>query len=392
MRSVTRLRALAAALLIATAGLTGPAAADVLDPPVGGPLLGNRGLVLDLPPGVPAPPRVRAKAYVVADAGTGEVLAAKNPHRRLPPASTIKTLTALTVHPALDPAAVYTATSDDANVEGSRAGIVAKGTYTVSQLFQALFLRSGNDAANALANANGGVPETVAQMNAKAAELGALDTYAVNPSGLDEPGQLTSAYDLALLGRAAVGVPELVAYATTISAKFPGKPVRPGRTRKTFELWTQQKFVLNYDGALGVKNGFTTNARNTLVAAAERDGRTLVVTLLNTGGQAWQEAAALSDWGFRHGKQATPVGTLVEPGFDTAEPVPPASGDTAEGAAAALPAGAAAAAASSRGGVSATSLGVFTLLCLAGSVVALRVRVLVRRARRAAPHPHVPTV
>src|SRR5215210_2999170 len=197
-------RALGAAVAAAVAigiGALPAAASDVAAPPagapaasagpVGGPLLGTTGLALNAAPGTKGPPRLSAGAYLVADLGTGAVLAGLNPHGRLRPASTLKVLTALTLLPELQPDWVYTAGFDDANVEGSKVGVVPDATYTVHNLFEGLFLMSGNDAANALANAGGGVRQTVASMNATARELGALDTTAVNPSGLDADGQLT---------------------------------------------------------------------------------------------------------------------------------------------------------------------------------------------------------
>ena len=194
------------------------------------------------------------------------MLAAKDPHGRLRPASTLKILTALTLLPELDPATVYTAQWEDANVEGSRAGLVPDATYTVDNLFQALFLVSGNDAASALANAAGGVPQTVAAMNATAKSLGALDTTVRNPSGLDAPGQYTSAYDLAVIARTAMarrGLPRLRRPRSRRSS--PGKMPRAGKVRKTFEIYTQDRLLLNYRGAIGVKTGWTTKARGTFV-------------------------------------------------------------------------------------------------------------------------------
>jgi D-alanyl-D-alanine carboxypeptidase (penicillin-binding protein 5/6) len=386
-----RLAALVAAAMLPGL-LAGPSAAADPAPaavtpsaPVGGELLTGKTLVFDRASGVKRPPKVSAKSFVVADATSGAVLAAKAPHLRLPPASTLKTLTALTVIPRLDPDAVHVATREEADAEGSRAGMVPKGEYTVHQMLQALFLASGNDAAVGLARANGGVPATVAQMNALAAELGALDTHAVNTSGLDEDGQLSSAYDLALLGRAALNVPQIVDYATTISAVFPGKPVRPGRKRKTFELWTQQKFVTNYDGALGIKNGYTTKARNTLIAASERDGRRVLVTLMGGGSGTWKDAAALSDWAFANAATAGSVGTLVEPGALAAE-APAAEGGTDAAAAAGDGEGLnpiAAALPGVDGSGSSSSWLVRILLALAAAVAALRARVILRRRRRA---------
>ena len=109
----------------------------------------------------PLPDGLTAAGWLVADAGTGEVLAARDPHGRYYPASTLKTLTLLTLAPLLDPTRVVVGTAEDANIEGSRVGLVEGGQYPVSLLFQALILQSGNDAANALARAAGGVDVTV---------------------------------------------------------------------------------------------------------------------------------------------------------------------------------------------------------------------------------------
>lgn len=300
-------------LVVVLVASPSPVAASTGEASLGGPLLERPGQVVHRTAGVPPLPEVTAATWLVADASSGDVLAAKGAHVRRAPASTLKTLTALAVHPRLRRDEVYLAVHADAAVEGSRVGIVPDARYTVHQLFEGLFLNSGNDAAHALANAAGGVPRTVAEMNRIAAALGALDTRAVNPSGLDADGQLSSAYDLALLGQALLQEPELVGYASTVHADFPGKPAAPGTPRETFEIGTQQDFVRNYDGAIGLKNGYTTNARNTLIAAATRGDRTILVTLMGGPGGTWKEAAALADWGFRAAGTAPPVGRLVTP-------------------------------------------------------------------------------
>ena len=312
------------------AGEEGPVPPGAVQGQVGGGRLAEPGVVTALSADVPAPPAVAAESYVVADAATGEVLAAKNAHRRLRPASTLKTLTSLAVLPHLDFRRTYVATHEDAAIEGSKAGIVEGGTYSVDDLLNAVYLRSGNDATTALANAAGGVPQTVERMNTKARALGALDTTAVNPTGLDEDGQFSSAYDLALLGRAALRNATLRAYMGRTNAAFPGRMPPPGKPRDSFQLWTMQKYVLNYDGALGVKNGYTSKARFTLIAAAERGGRTVLVTLMKTSNAAWQEAAALSDWAFAAAGKARPVGALVEPLPDPAPTGPGAAQEDRE--------------------------------------------------------------
>src|SRR5690348_12385935 len=145
---------------------------------VGGPRLAATGVVTDLPPGVPAPPGLRDVAWLLADLQTGEVVAAKAPHARLLPASTLKTLTALTLIPQVPTDEVIRATPADAAADGTRVGMVPGQTYTGRQLFQALLMSSGNDAAYALAEAAGGRERVLGEMNANAAHLGAHDTVA----------------------------------------------------------------------------------------------------------------------------------------------------------------------------------------------------------------------
>jgi serine-type D-Ala-D-Ala carboxypeptidase (penicillin-binding protein 5/6) len=359
---------LTAALLAATAG---PVAAGSTTGPVGGPALASTGIVVDAP-GSQALPAVHAAAYLLADLTTGEVLAAKDPHGRLRPASTLKVLTALTLLPKLDPGTVYTAQWADANAEGSRAGIVPDATYTVGQLFQALFLVSGNDAASALAHAAGGGPQTVAAMQATARALGALDTTVRNPSGLDAPGQYTSAYDLAVIARAAMARADFRAYVTTVKAQFPGKMPKAGHVRKTFQIYTQDRLLLNYPGAIGIKTGFTTKARGTFVGAASRGGHTLIATVLHSG-TGWEDSAALLTWGFHNRTLARPVGTL--------DAVAPATTGTSVAGGPVRTTHAQVAAAGAGGGLPwwvTVPLGALLVLVL------LRARVLLVRRRRAA--------
>jgi D-alanyl-D-alanine carboxypeptidase (penicillin-binding protein 5/6) len=254
---------------------------------------------------------------LVADVKSGKVLAAYDPHGRRRPASTLKTLLALTVAPRLDVNGTYTAEPDDELVEGTRVGMLSSQTYSIRDLWYGLFLRSGNDVANGLAKAGGdGTVETgVRMMQAEARRLQALDTTVVNPSGLDADGQYASAYDLALWGRAALKRGDLRHYAGTLRHQFPGNHTKTGtpETRKPFWLYTQNKLIGKYDGAIGVKNGYTTYARNTLIAAAEREGRTVLVTLMGVPGGVANEAAKLLDWGFSTPADGPAVGTLVDP-------------------------------------------------------------------------------
>ncbi len=282
---------------------------------IGGSSLATRGVVAAA--GARPLPATTAAGWLVADLDSGEVLAAKDPHGRFAPASTLKTLTALTLIPRLDPHVQVQPTWDDVNVEGSRVGLVNTVRYPISQLFTAMLVVSGNDAANALATANGGLATTVAQMNAEAARIQAMDTHAATPNGLDAPGQLSSPYDLALVARAGMQLPAFRDYVKIKHAKIRGP-------KGTIAISTHDKLLYNYDGAIGIKNGYTNAARASFVGAATRGGHTLVVTLMKTNPRYWPEAAALLDWGFdATARRAEPVGQLVDPVPDPAASPPP---------------------------------------------------------------------
>ena len=277
---------------------------------VGGGDLDTRGLVVadDVPP---LPGGLAASGWLVADTTSGAVLAARDPHGRYYPASTLKTLTLLTLAPRLDPAQVVVGTPEDEQVEGSRVGLVTGGSYPVGFLLQALVLQSGNDAANALARAAGGTEAVVDAMTATAESIGAYDTVVGGPSGLDVAGQSSSPYDLALIFRDLVADPVTAAVLTTPAAQVPEVPGRaPG-----FQIQNQNPLI-GYPGTLGGKTGFTDAARHAFVTAAERDGRRLVVSVLDTENQplrAADQAALLLDWGFAVPADTEGVGRLVTP-------------------------------------------------------------------------------
>jgi serine-type D-Ala-D-Ala carboxypeptidase (penicillin-binding protein 5/6) len=314
------------ALVLGATGVLGPAAfasepaARPAQTVGGDALAGTR--VTTSPDETPLPAGVGAASWLVADATTGTVLAAKNAHGRFMPASTLKTLTALTVMPKLDKTTLYVGRAQDTRVDGTKVGIVAGLPYSVDQLFYGLFLASGNDAASALANAAGGWAPTVAGMNAEALELQADDTHAVNPSGLDAKGQLTSAYDLALFARAGLQRADFRHYTSTRTYQFPGKHVRGGPPgRGTFQIQNQNRLLMHgFRGMVGVKTGYTSLAGRTYVGAAERGGHLVIVTLMKVTGPTEPAAAALLNWGFANvGRQG--VGELVLP-LSEASPSP----------------------------------------------------------------------
>ncbi|MBG6066076.1 D-alanyl-D-alanine carboxypeptidase family protein [Micromonospora ureilytica] len=288
---------------------------------VGGAALDTAGLVV--PAGATAPPRVTATSWLVADLDSGQVLGGCGPHEYGTPASVQKLLLAATMLPRLDPKQMVTVTDADMNIEpgSSAVGLVAGGRYTIETIWLGLLLNSGNEAANALARLGSGTDSAagVRAMNERAHQLGALQTHAVTPSGLDGKGQFTSAYDLALIARACFAEPTFRRYALTEQTSIPAQPAQ--RT-KGFEIQNENQLIYRYPGALGGKTGFTDLARHTYVGAAERGGRRLVVTVLGAESapvRGWEQGAALLDWGFTLPRDAA-VGRLVEPGELTATP------------------------------------------------------------------------
>lgn len=288
-------------------GETAPQPLPVPPDAVGGPRMAECGLVL--PKGALNPPEGNVASWVLQDLETGDVLAAKDPHARQRPASLIKTLLALVVTAELPPGKVVVATKEDAEQECTCIGIVAGGQYTVDQLLHGLLMHSGNDAAHALATALGGVGTTLTKMNALAARVGATDTRAATPSGLDGPGMSTSAYDMSLIFHYAMKQPEFAQVIKTKNFEIPatgGKPAIP--------IYNDNKLLASYPGFLGGKTGFTDDARHTYLGAAEQKGRRVAVVLLRAEQRpirVSELAAKLLDYGFAlSADKAEPVGTI----------------------------------------------------------------------------------
>jgi D-alanyl-D-alanine carboxypeptidase (penicillin-binding protein 5/6) len=388
-----RRTACAAALAVALSGVVlapaqgAPAALG--GDAIGGPAMASTGVVVALGAASEPLPAIGAKSWVLADLTTGEVLAAKNPHRLGRPASTLKTLTAVTLLPVLDKDAEHTVTYKEASAEGGRVGIVPDASYSVWDLWHGLLLPSGNDAAAALAGAHGGMRRTVADMQTTAQRLQAADTVVRNSSGLDADGQVTSAYDLALIAKAAMADEDFRTLTRSISYDFPGRPPKAGKERKTYKIYTQNRLLLRgYKGTVGGKTGYTTKAGRTFWAAADRGGHTLVVTLLQIRQPTETAAESLLSWGFRNRTTVTPVGSLVDPLPEGAVPDPQGS--------AAAPVGSANAAGPTSGGASSTSdaglpvwVWLLGLLIVAGGAVAL---LLGRRRTPDGAHAGAPAV
>ena len=278
-----------------------PIPADV----VGGNQLGLKGKQVNLGPDATPLPDIWARSWVLADATTGEILASKGAHKLRAPASTLKTLTALTLLPKLPLDGTYVGRQSDVVPGTAMAGVKPGVTYTNEQLFYGMMLPSGNDAARALAHSNGGMKKTISQMNEVAASIGALDTVAKTPNGLDKKGQHSSAFDLALIAMRGLQNPEFAKIVRTEKASF------PSQGGGTHPIYTNNHLLLGgYKGCIGVKTGFTSNAGRTFIGAATRKGHTLVVALMGIKSGSAQAAADALTWGFKNYGKVTPVGTL----------------------------------------------------------------------------------
>ncbi len=277
--------------------------------PVGGDALASCSTVT-APDTPQLPGDVSAEAWLVADLDSGAVIAARDPHGRHRPASIIKVLVAMASLNALPLNKSVVGTADDAAAEGTKVGVDDGGTYTVNQLVHGLLMHSGNDAAHALAIQLGGMQQALEKINVLAANLGGRDTRVATPSGLDGPGMSTSAYDIGLFYRYAWQNPTFANIVATRTFDFPGHGDHPG-----YELENDNQLLYKYPGALGGKTGYTDDAGQTFVGAANRNGRRLVAVLLHGTRQPiapWEQAAHLLDYGFAT-PQGTQVGTLIEP-------------------------------------------------------------------------------
>ncbi len=256
-----------------------------------------------------------ALGAVVTEGTSGHILYEKNGDMQLPQASTTKIMTALLVLERCDLQKTVTVSPEAAAVEGSQLGLQAGEKISVEDLLYILMLKSGNDAAHALAEAAGGTVENfVAMMNEKAEELGLNNTRFQNPHGLPAEEHYTTAKELAALTAVALENPQFRKIVSTKKAKL---------TYKNAVLANSNKLLGTCDGVFGVKTGFTKKAGRCLVTAAEREGVTLICVTLNDGND-WADHAALYDACFPRVRRVE----LVPPrGFSVSVPVlgaPPA--------------------------------------------------------------------
>ena len=260
---------------------------------------------------------VAARSAVLMNAMTGEILFAKEPNLRLPPASTTKVLTALVALDRLDPNARLPVSAQAASVAPSRIGLRAGEMVTMQDLMYGLLLKSGNDAAETLAEAAGGsVYQFAGLMNAKAWQIGARNSHFTNPHGLPDDDHYSTVYDLALVFRWAMHYPlfsDIVRTRTAALRIESGSG--PYGDWRMVPVHSTNRLLASYEGTRGGKTGFTFKARHCFVGEVDRGGIPLIVAIFNSPsrGTLWQDARNLLDYGFSRYGLAPPPPVRVEP-------------------------------------------------------------------------------
>lgn len=242
---------------------------------------------------VPQPPSVSAETWLVYDETFDQMLASHDIDVRRPMASTTKMMTAMVALAEVDVNDQVVVSQNAAAAGESEIGLYAGESVSVDDLLHALLLQSANDAAIAIAEHVGGsVDSFVEMMNDRARGLGLDNTHFANPHGLDADGHYSSAADLLNMARAGLNDPTFARIVVTTSYDLPPSPDGVARTaRLTNEL------VRTYEGAFGIKTGFTDGAGLTLVAAAERDGRRIFTVVMGSDDH-FADSARLLNFGF----------------------------------------------------------------------------------------------
>lgn len=238
-------------------------------------------------------PSVSASSAVVMVAQTGEVVFEKNAYERRGMASTTKIMTALLTVECASPQRVVVTTPEMVNVEGTSMGLKVGDKVSFHDLVYGMLLASGNDAANTAAiSIDGSILKFAERMNKKASEIGMKNTNFVTPSGLDDENHYSTAYDMALLGCYAIRNPYFLEACSSQRAElcYGNEPYKR-------YLNNHNRLLKSFDGAVGIKTGFTKKSGRCLVSAATRDGVTLVCVTLNAPDD-WNDHKALLEYGF----------------------------------------------------------------------------------------------
>lgn len=241
-----------------------------------------------------SPPRIEAAAAVLLDAETGAVLYSKSMHERRPMASTTKVMTALLALESGDLPPTITAGETVQSVAGSSLYLRAEDTVRREDLLAALLIQSANDAAVLIAEQLGGSVEGFADlMNRRALELGAQDTHFVNPHGLYDPDHYSSAYDLALITRAAYRHPRFADLVATKATEVE-VPSAPEGVRR---IINHNKLLWRADFVDGVKTGYVRQSGHCLIASGVKDGWRLISVVLDSP-DMYAESLTLLEYGF----------------------------------------------------------------------------------------------
>lgn len=239
---------------------------------------------------------ITSQAAVVMDASTGEILYGKNSDFLLPPASTAKLMTAIIVMEKANFSDIVTISQKASHVNPWKAGFKKGDKVTIEGLLYAALLKSANDAAIALAEAVAGSEDCfVSFMNEKVVSIGAGNTKFINATGLPGSGQYITALDLSRIMKYAMSYPKLKEILATPSAKVSTEKGKVIFLRNTDELlWTDEEVI-------GGKTGYTYSAKHCFVLAAERDRKTIIVSLLGSPSRKnlWQEAKKLTNKGLQ---------------------------------------------------------------------------------------------
>lgn len=234
---------------------------------------------------------VEAKAYLLIDGQTGQVIAQRNANQKHPPASTTKLMTALLVYEKKGMNGRVKVVSSDTKVVPSHVPLIAGETVLVKDLMYATSITSGNDAAKALARYTAGSDQGfIEMMNKRARELGCRNTVFKNPNGLPAKGMVTTSSDMMLIFRKVLSIPEL---AQMFEATNYVLKTRAGRR----VLKTHNRLLGKYPGMGPAKTGWTVASRHTYAASVTRNGRTVYLTLLNSPNK-WRDAVTLFDYAF----------------------------------------------------------------------------------------------
>lgn len=248
---------------------------------------------LSLPAFAASPQGISAKACVLMLADTREVLYAENENEQLSMASTTKIMTSLLALESGLWEQQIKVTSDMVAAEGTSIGLLPDDLISVRTLISGMLLESGNDAANVTAYAvAGGQAQFLELMNQKAAEIGMKNTHFDSVSGLDTDSHYSTAYDMALLTAYALENPKFRSICSEKSER-----VYYGNPPYARTLYNHNRLLSSYEGAIGVKTGFTKKSGRCLVSAAERDGVTLIAVTLNAPDD-WNDHKKLLDYGF----------------------------------------------------------------------------------------------